>query len=105
MYLSDWATNTLTCMDLSGKTVYTRTKADIGLHFPTGLLVDRDQNVYCVGARSNNLQIISAEGKLYRTLVNEGQSLIYPRCLSYRRCDNTLIVGMMEDSIQLYKFE
>ena len=105
MYLPDCGTNTLTCMDMSGKTVYTRTKADTGLDSPIGLLVDRDQNVYCVGCLSQNLHIISAEGKLYRTIVKKGQSLNYPECLSYRRCDKTLIVGMVEDdNIQLYKF-
>ena len=104
MYQSDWDTQTLTCMTPSGKTVYTSTKADTGLDGPRGLLVDIDQNVYCVGYRSHNLHIISADGKLYRTLVKTGEGINYPRCLSYRGCDKTLIVGMTGDNIQCYKF-
>ena len=81
----------MTCCDLHGTTQW-EFKDDRVLHFPRGISVDNDGNVYVVGHFSNNVVVISPDGQHHRQLLSSKDSLLKPRVLDYDRSTNRLLV-------------
>ena len=77
---------------------------DNELKWPRGLYCDGGDYFLVCGKGSNNVQVISAEGKKHCNLVSSRDGLNEPYSISYRERDDTLIVGCYEsDHVFLFK--
>ena len=104
IFVSDGYTNTVTCMSVDGRVIYTY--IDGSMVGPRGLLCDSEDNILVCGWSSNNVQVLTADGKRHCTLLTESDGLKEPRSIAYRGSDNTLLVGCYSDhllSFQLTK--
>ncbi|KAL3888632.1 hypothetical protein ACJMK2_000997 [Sinanodonta woodiana] len=79
LYISVWKDDSLHCFGLNGTKHFTFTHID--LKGPQGVSIDRDDNVYVVGCRSQNIFQLSPGGLLIRIIVNEIEK--YPRGICF----------------------
>ena len=91
IFVSDGAKQTVTCMSVDGRVIYTY--KDDSMSGPEGLLCDSEDNILVCGGRSNNVQVLTADGKRHCTLLTASDWLKDPRPIAYRDSDNTLLVG------------
>ena len=90
VYLTDWDNHRVTCFQLDGKMVYQY--KDKKLKRPNGIYVDAVGNSLVCGTYSDNVVVITADGRKHGELLTS-KDIRYPRCIEYRPEDNTLIVG------------
>ena len=93
VFVSDWYTQTITCMKLDGSIIYQyKDKDSWGPH---GLYCDDGDNILvCDHYRySNNIKVIAADGKNYGTVLSYQDGLERPASIAYRKSDDTLVVG------------
>ena len=91
LYVSDRRTDTLTCLNKTGKTVYSYTDSE--LKYPLGVIVDGKQNAYVCGQNSNNIQIIDARGNKVETLLEQKDGIRNPWVIAYKAKENAVVVG------------
>ncbi|CAG2207518.1 unnamed protein product [Mytilus edulis] len=84
--------NTVTCSDFQGKTQW-KFKEERVLKGPQGISVDKNGNVYVVGDFSNNVVVISHDGKCHRQILSSIEGLINPQALHYDQSSNSLLVA------------
>ena len=102
IFVSDYSKETVTCMTMDNRVIYQY--RDNGMEYPGGLYCDGGDNILACGLNSNNIQVITAEGKKHCDLVSSGDGLKEPMSISYRESDDTLIVGCSRsDNVILYK--
>ncbi|CAG2231471.1 unnamed protein product [Mytilus edulis] len=63
------------------------------LKTPYGIDVDNDGNVFVVGHRSNNVVVISSDGKRHREILTVSDGLDNPMSLHYSGTTNQLLVA------------
>ena len=102
IFVSDNVRDTVTCMSADGRVIYTY--KDDSMRTPRGLLCDSEDNILVCGWRSNNVQVLTADGKRHCTLLTESDGLKYPHSIAYRDSDNTLLVGC-DDNDHLLSFQ
>ena len=101
VYLTDWSNSRVTCFQLDGKMVYQY--EDKELRRPKGIYVDSAGNSLVCGTWSQNVVVITADGRKHGELLTS-KDIILPSCIDYRPQDNTLIVGCESNSkLFLYK--
>ena len=91
IFVSDYGTRTVTCMSVDGRVIYTY--KDDSMRRPYGLLCDSEDNILVCGGSSNNVQVLTADGKRHCTLLTARDGLVYPEPIAYGDSDNTLFVG------------
>ena len=91
LFVSDYGTNTITCMSVDGHAIYTY--KDNELSRPEGLHCDGEDNVFVCGTNSHNVQVITADGKKFGTLLSSSDGLKIPRAISYSKIEDAVIVG------------
>ena len=104
IFVSDNWTDTVTCMSVDGRVIYTY--EDDSMRRPMGLLCDSEDNIFVCGESSDNVQVLTADGKRHCTLLTKSDGLKEPQSIAYRDNDNTLLVGYNSDhllSFQLTK--
>ena len=75
---------------------------DGDLKDPMGLYCDSEDNVLVCA--SNNVQVITADGKKKCTLLRNQDGLDGPRCIVYKQSNDTLIVSCYwSDNLRLFK--
>ena len=94
VFVSDFSTDTVTCMAMDGSTIYRYMDKD--LKGPKGVYCDEGDNVLVCGYGSNNVQMIEAGGKKAGTILSAKDGLTEPISVAFRESDNTLIVGCHE---------
>ena len=106
VFVSDWNTGIIWCLCSDGKEVYqykNKVSQD-GLIEPYGLFIDDSDNVIVCGYSSKTVQIITAAGKIHKTLLSSKDGICRPRCVSFRSTDGTLVVGFGDsDHLLVYK--
>ena len=100
IYVSDTGGNSVTCMTMDNDVVYKH--RDNKMISAMGLYCDGGDNIIVCGWDSNNMQVITAEGKKHCDLVSAREDL-QPLCINYRERDDTLIVGCFRSDIYLFK--
>ena len=82
---------TVTCMTTDGNLVYQY--KDKKLRDPKGMYVDAEDNILVCDCDFNTVQLVTANGKVYGTLLssNDGVGSLYS--IAYRETDDTLLVG------------
>ena len=102
MFVSDSDKDTITCMTMDNRVIYQY--RDNGMKCPVGVYCDGGDNIVVCGKNSNNVQMITAEGKKQCDLVSPKDGLKKPWSSSYREGDDTLVVGcFFSDNVILYK--
>ena len=101
LFVSDLGNNTVTCITTDNRIIYQY--RDDEMKWPRGLYCDSGDNILVCGRGSNNIQLITADGRKHGTLASSKGGLVTPTGLSYREKDVTLIVGMMNAKISLFK--
>ena len=96
VYLTDWYNDRVTCIQLDGKMVY-QYEDKKQLERPNGIYVDSMGNSFVCGYRSQNVVVITADGRKHGEVLTS-KDIRYPRCIDYRPEDNTLIVGCYNNS-------
>ena len=102
IFVSDFVNTTVTCMSVDGRVIYTY--EDDSFKYSGALLCDSEDNILVCVWRSNNVQVLTADGKRHCTLLTESDGLKIPQSIAYRDNDNTLLVGCC-DSDHLLSFQ
>ena len=97
------STPTICCMLFDGKSVYSY--QDSALVFGGGMFVDDGENVLVCGYSSNNVHVIDKDGKRIKILLSAEDGSQYPRSITVRQTDNTLVVGGHTNNILICKME
>ena len=97
IFVSDYETDTVTCMKVDGSIVYQYKDTD--LKRPRGLYCDDGENVMVCGFNSNNIHVITSDGKKYGTLLSSQDGLEGPWCVAYRKSNDTLVVGCVSNEM------
>ena len=84
-------TATVTCMTTDGNLVYQY--KDKELRHPRGMYIDAEDNILGCSLASNTVQVITANGKKYGTLLSSSDGIDSPYSIAYRETDDTLLVG------------
>ena len=94
IFVSESGTNSLTCLNVAGgKISNTYTYKDADLKIPRGVYCDDEDNVILCGHSSNNIQVVTPDGKKHHTLLSSQDGLVRPESVAYRKTDDTLVVG------------
>ena len=101
LYYTNFNTHTVTCCDLHGTTQW-EFKDECVLHFPLGITVDNDGNVYVVGFSSNNVVFISPNGQRHRQLLSYKNGVNNPCVLDYDKSTNRLLVVNLNSTAFLF---
>jgi DNA-binding beta-propeller fold protein YncE len=91
LYYTTFNTGAVTCCDLHGTTQW-EFKDDLVLHYPAGISVDNDGNVYVVAFISHNVVVIYHDGQRHRQLLSSKDGMSYPFVLDYDKSTNRLLV-------------
>ncbi|XP_052059493.1 uncharacterized protein LOC127700067 [Mytilus californianus] len=84
--------DTVTCCDFQGKIQWEFRERGV-LRNPDGISVDKDGNVYVVGTGSNNVVVVSNDGKRHREILSSTEGLEKPQALHYYQSTNSLLVA------------
>ena len=101
LYYTNYFTHTVTCCDLHSTTQWEFKDKSV-LQGPLCISVDSDENVYVVGCLSNNVVIISPDGKRHRQLLSSKDGLKNPPVLDYDRSTNRLVVVNKSSTVFLF---
>ena len=91
VFISDSDKHTVTCMTLNNHVIYQYT--DNEMKVPTNIVCDGADKILVCGRDSENVQVITEEGKKHCNLLSSRDGLKWPNSISYREIDDTLIVG------------
>ncbi|CAC5363156.1 unnamed protein product [Mytilus coruscus] len=90
LFLADPLVNTLYCCDLNGSERWNLIFDKMS--YPCGGTTDRDGNVYVVCYKSNNVVVVSSDGKYYKELLTEKDGLHNPTGIYYEKSKDCLLV-------------
>ncbi|CAG2207520.1 unnamed protein product [Mytilus edulis] len=93
--------NTVTCSDFQGTTQWEFKKENV-LKCPQGISVDNNGNVYVVGADSNNVVVVSHDGKRHRQILSCSEGLARPQALHYDQSTHSLLVANKHNRASLF---
>ena len=94
IYVSDWATNTITALTATGDILLQYTSPDSDdLWSIKQMYIDSQSNILVCGFDTRNVQIITAAGQKYKTMLISSDGLWNPEGIAYRPSDGTLVVG------------
>ena len=104
LYVSDWSTSMVSCLTTDGQLIYQCKLGNMGnVH---GLYVDAEDNLLVCNYNGKSVQVITAEGKIYKTLLSKADGLFEPRCIDFRPRDSHLVVGCREtNKLLIFKLE
>ena len=91
IFVSDRDENTVTCMKMDNHVIYVY--RDKEMEWPRRSYCDSGDNILVCGQSSNNVHVITAEGKKRCLLISAKDGLKGPMCISYRESDEALIVA------------
>ena len=103
IFVSDWKTCLLSCLKPDAQMVYQYSNPD--LHGLKGIYVDEGDNVVVCGRDTDNVYIVSSDGKEHKTILPLNKAIPQPCCVAYRPKDRTLLVGSYKTStLSICKF-
>ena len=101
-FVSDWDKSIISCMTPDGNIIYQYKDDD--LIWPRALFVDAGNNIFVCGRDSHNVQVITADGRKYGTLISADDGIRKPYSIAFREADNMLVVGCLnQNNIFCYK--
>ena len=94
------STRTVYCLESSGKVLYT--ESNPSFTDCRGISVDENENLLVCDWLSHRVFLITKDGKEVREFLTEKDGLSYPRTISFRRSDGTLVVGGYHNNILVF---
>ena len=91
IFVADWRADTVTCISVDGQIIYQCKDANV--KGPRGVYVDAGNNVYVCGSDTNNVGIITADGRLWKSLASSKEGTLSPCSIAFRSSDRALVVG------------
>ena len=91
IFVSDWDKSIISCMTPDGNIICQYKDDD--LIRPEALFVDAGDNIFVCDYSSNNVRVITADGRKYGTLISADDGIRCPFSIAYREADNMLVVG------------
>ena len=89
---TDWVTNTIYCYTLTGQPMWTF-KDEKVLRKPVGIALDKNRNVlYVAGYETNNVVVLSPDGKTCRQILTNSDGLNEPYSLRINNDRNELLI-------------
>jgi len=88
---TDMNANTISCYTLTGQPIWTFNDESV-LRAPRGIALDKNRNVYVAGKGTNNVVVISPDGKNCRQILNKSDGLNEPCSLRINIDRNKLLV-------------
>jgi len=88
---TDWDTNTIYCYTLTGQHIWTFKNENV-LRAPVGIALDKHRNVYVAGYITNNVVVLSPDGKNCRQILTKSDGLNEPWSLRINIDRNDLLV-------------
>ena len=102
VFVSDSSKHTVSCMTMNNHVSYQHTENE--MQDPTSIVCDGAYNILVCGRNSENVQVITEEGKKHCNLLSSRDGLKWPNSISYREIDDTLIDGCdCSDYVFLFK--
>ena len=102
IFVSDWEKAIISCMTPDGNIICQYKDGD--LICPRALFVDAGDNIFVCDGGSHNVQVITADGRKYGTLISAYDGIRLPNSVAFRESDNTLVVGCLnQNNIFCYK--
>jgi outer membrane protein assembly factor BamB len=71
---TNWKTNTIYCYTLTGQDIWTFKDENV-LRSPRGIALDKHRNVYVAGYETNNVVVLSPDGKICREILTQSDGL------------------------------
>ena len=88
------------CLETSGNVLYT--VSNPLFKECRGISVDENENMLVCDRSSHKVFLITKDGKEVRELLTEKDGLSFPRAVSFRRSDGTLVVGGWHNNILVF---
>ena len=88
---TDWRTNTIYCYTLTGQQIWAFNDANV-IRGPRGIALDKYRNVYVAGRETNNVIVLSPDGKNCRQILTQGDGLNKSHSLRINIEQNELLV-------------
>jgi hypothetical protein len=88
---TDWSTNTIYCYTLTGQQIWTFKDQNV-LREPRGIGLDKNRNVYVAGKGTNNVVVLSPDGKYCKQILTKSDGLDEPYSLRINFDHNELLV-------------
>ncbi|CAG2186028.1 unnamed protein product [Mytilus edulis] len=98
IYYTNNQANSVTCYDLQGIVKWTFKNEKV-LRRPNGISVNNDGIVYVVGNSSNNVVVLSADGKQFKEIATTSDGLSSPLSTDYNRTTNQLLVSNFSEKV------
>lgn len=102
IYYTHFKKDIVKCCTLTGDEIWSF--HDDSVNLALGIAVDSNGNVFVLGKDSNNLTVISHDGKTSKTLLTVSDGLAIPRAICYSEVQKLLLV-CNEDNRQAFCFK
>lgn len=104
IFYSNWQEHTVICYDINGSALW-KFKDETVLRNPSGISVDNNCNVFVAGLKSNNVVVLSPNGKLFKQKSLDGDGISNPRAISLDKENALLLVCSERSHSAIYKVE
>ncbi|CAC5407976.1 unnamed protein product [Mytilus coruscus] len=91
IFHSNWNDDSVVCYDFSGQVQWKY--CDLLLRKPYGITLDSNSNIYVAGSYSNNIVVISPDGKQAKELIGASAGMSSPRALFFHKTKHVLLVA------------
>lgn len=92
IYHSNWPDNSVVCYDFSGQVQWRY--CDSLLEKPYGITIDSSSNIYVAGSKSNNVVMISKDGKQTKELIGPSEGILNrSHAVYFQKNKNVLLVA------------
>lgn len=104
IFYSNWQEHTVICYDINGSVLW-QFKDETVLQNPSGISVDNKCNVFVAGLQSNNVVVLSPNGKLFKQFPLAGDGISNPRAISFNKEKTVLLVCSERSCGAIYKVD
>ncbi|VDI49321.1 Hypothetical predicted protein [Mytilus galloprovincialis] len=91
IFHTNWRDDSVVCYDFSGQVQWKYIDSSL-LRKPYGVTLDTNSNIYVAGSDSNNVVVISPDGKQAKELIGASDKLTNPRALFFHKTKHLLLV-------------
>ncbi|VDI49323.1 Hypothetical predicted protein [Mytilus galloprovincialis] len=101
IFHTNWRDDSVVCYDFSGQVQWKYVDSTL-LREPYGITLDTNSNIYVAGSYSNNVVVISPDGKQAKELIGACGRLANPRALFFHKTKRLLLVANYNNYASMY---
>ncbi|XP_063411405.1 uncharacterized protein LOC134694330 [Mytilus trossulus] len=101
IFLSNSNDHSVVCYDFNGQVQWIY--SDSLFRKPCGITLDSNSNIYVAGFDSNNIVVISPDGKQAKQLIGASDGLLNPRAIHFDKTKNLLLVANSNKAAFLFR--